>query len=123
MSKTRCSSHYERPAIGSFPVRHRNDVGIAVYNVPACEECLDGFNRNQAARSPYTKDWHLAQVDRLASIMRHTIADWFEASRNDETEIRRLYGEMLIASRSLAAELAAIAAINYRESVRKEAAK
>ena len=116
---TYCDGHH-RPAVGTIPMHKREMITGKPVTVeyPACRDCLDTYETDQRSTQPFTKEWHFAQVDRLASTMRQTVADWFECDRDNAREIQRLYGEMLVASRSLSAELSAIGLINYQEAVR-----
>lgn len=68
---------------------------------------------------PFSREWHEANVDRVASQLRHVVAQWFECDRDDADVIYRLQGQMQLLSRSMSSELAGIAWINNREYNRR----
>lgn len=89
--------------------------------VAMCRRCKEATEANglavTSAPQPsepavFSREYHVAKVDDAASQVRKVVADWFE-SGDSADEVRRLAGQMLLISRSLAADLAAISAIDY----------
>ena len=89
--------------------------------ITMCRRCKEATEANGLAVTSapsvaepevFSREYHVAKVDAAASQVRKVVADWFETGDDSEV-VRRLAGQMLLISRNLAADLAAISAIDY----------
>ena len=102
------------------------DMEISVWGKPemrtieVCQKCKDAWEQETRATTPYTREYHLRHINQVASSIRSVVAEWFEDGGDDYAQTKRLANEMLLWSRSLSAELAAVADIDYKEHVRRD---
>lgn len=68
-----------------------------------------------AGPTPYSREYHVANIDRKLVEFAAVAQEWYERDREDPLAVYRIAARLSTLSRSLSAEAAAIAALDHKE--------